>query len=119
MRFRLYLDEDSMREDLVRALRARGVDVVTALDAAMIERSDSDHLEFASSQGRVVVTCSVADFWRLHGDYLAAERRHAGIILVQQQRYSIGAQMRGVLGLIAAKSAAEMIGEAEFLSAWE
>jgi len=37
---RLYIDEDAMDKDLVQALRARGVDVMTALDAGMIERSD-------------------------------------------------------------------------------
>ena len=40
MRIRLYFDEDSMDGDLVRALRARGVDVTTALEERMIERSD-------------------------------------------------------------------------------
>jgi hypothetical protein len=30
MTIRLYLDEDSMRQALVQALRARGVDVMTA-----------------------------------------------------------------------------------------
>jgi hypothetical protein len=34
-------DEDSMHRSLVRALRARGVDVITALDAGMIERADA------------------------------------------------------------------------------
>ena len=38
MKLRLYFDEDSMHHGLVRALRARGVDVVTALEAGMIER---------------------------------------------------------------------------------
>ena len=38
---RLYIDEDSMDHALVRALRARGVDVVTALDVGLIERADS------------------------------------------------------------------------------
>jgi hypothetical protein len=45
---RLYFDEDSMRRSLVRALRARGVDVITALDAGMIEREDVDHLDYAT-----------------------------------------------------------------------
>ncbi len=40
MTIRLYIDEDAMDKDLVQALRARGVDVMTALDAGMIERSD-------------------------------------------------------------------------------
>lgn len=33
MELRLYLDEDSMDQRLVRALRARGLDVETALGA--------------------------------------------------------------------------------------
>jgi hypothetical protein len=38
MRIRLYLEEDSMRRALAQALRARGVDVTTALDEGMIDR---------------------------------------------------------------------------------
>ena len=37
MDIRLYIDEDSMRQALVRALQARGVDVTTALAEGMIE----------------------------------------------------------------------------------
>lgn len=50
MLIRLYFDEDSMRRSLVRALRARGVDVITALDAGMIEREDAEHLDYATEQ---------------------------------------------------------------------
>jgi hypothetical protein len=49
---------------------------------------------------------------------LQQKRNHAGIILVQQQRYSMGEVMRGILQLIATKSAEEMIDQVEFLSAW-
>jgi post-segregation antitoxin (ccd killing protein) len=45
----LYLDEDSMDRDLITALRARGVDVITAADTGMLGRSDEDHLEYAIS----------------------------------------------------------------------
>jgi len=48
---RLYFDEDSMRRSLVRVLRVRGVDVITALDAGMIEREDAEHLDCATEQG--------------------------------------------------------------------
>ena len=40
MTIRLYVKEDAMDKDLVQAIRARGVDVITALDAGMIERAD-------------------------------------------------------------------------------
>ena len=74
---RLYFDEDSMRRSLVRALRARGVDVITALDAGMIERDDAEHLDYAAEQGRVLCSFNVGDFYRLHSDYLAQGKPHA------------------------------------------
>ncbi len=49
MRIRLYIDEDSMDRALVRALRARGVDILTALDEDMIAQPDEVHLAFAAA----------------------------------------------------------------------
>jgi predicted nuclease of predicted toxin-antitoxin system len=115
---RLYLDEDSMRRSLVRALRARGVDVVTALDAGMIEREDREHLDYAAEQGRVLCTFNVGDFYHLHSEYVAQGQRHTGIVLMQQQSHSVGEQLRRLLRLIASKSADEMENWVEFLSAW-
>jgi len=118
VKIRLYFDEDSMRRSLVRALRARGVDVITALDAEMIERKDVEHLDYATQQGRILFTFNAGDFYRLHIDYMAHDKPHAGIILMRQQRYSVGEQMRRLLRLIASKSAEEMKNWVEFLSAW-
>jgi hypothetical protein len=53
---RLYLDEDSMRRSLVFGLRARNIDVLTALEAQMINRGDEDHLAAASAPRRVRYT---------------------------------------------------------------
>jgi hypothetical protein len=97
MTLQLYIDEDAMEKDLVRTLRARGVDVVTAWEAGIIERNDEAHLEYATAQGR----------------------SHAGIILARQQRYSVGEQMRRLLKLIAVTSAENMQNQVEFLSAWD
>jgi hypothetical protein len=118
MKIRLYVDEDSMRHALVEALRARGVDVLTALEAGMIKRKDEEHLEYATVQGRVLYTFNVGDFYRLHTAFLKQGKSHAGIILARQQRYPVGEQMRRLLKLIAAKSAEEMKNRVEFLSAW-
>ena len=54
MKIRLYIDEDAMDADLLGALRARGLDLQTALEAGMIEREDREHLAYATAQGRVV-----------------------------------------------------------------
>ncbi len=118
MTIRLYLDEDSMSRSLVQALRARGIDVATALDAQMIERSDRDHLDYATAQGRVLYSFNVADFYLLHTQYLSQGKCHAGIVLAHQQRYTIGEQMRRLLRLIASLSAEDMKDHVEFLSAW-
>ena len=105
---RLYLDEDSMRRSLVRALRVRGVDLITALDVGMIERKDVEHLDYATEQGRVLCSFNVGDYYRLHTDYVAQGKPHAGIILMRQQFYSVGEQMRRILKLMASRSADEM-----------
>ena len=118
MRLRLYIDEDSMNHALVRALRARGIDVATARDAGMVERSDIEHLDYATMQGRALCSFNVADFYRLHTDYLAQGKTHAGIILMPQQRYTVGEQMRRLLKLIGTRSAESMKDQVEFLSAW-
>ena len=107
-----------MRRSVVSALRARGVDVITALDAEMIERKDAEHLDYATQQGRVLCTFNVGDFYHLHTDSMARGKRHAGIILMRQQHYSVGEQMRRLLRLIAARSAKDMENWVEFLSAW-
>ena len=119
MTIRLYIDEDSMSRGLVRALQARGVDVITALDAGMIERGDEEHLDYATEQGRVLYTFNVGDFYRLHTTYVAQGSLHAGIILARQQHYSVGEQMRRILKLIATESADEMKNRVEFLRTWD
>ena len=53
---RLYLDEDAQRTSLVRALRARQVDVLTANEAGKVGISDAEQLAFAVSLGRAVFT---------------------------------------------------------------
>ena len=119
MQARLYIDEDAMDDDLVQALRLRGVDVETALEAGMINRPDGKHLAHASEAGRVLYTFNVGDFMQLHGEYAASGRTHAGIIFGDQQRYSVGEQMRRLRRIIAIRSAEAMRNSYEFLSAWK
>jgi len=62
MTIRLYIDEDAMDQDLVRALRIRALDVVTALDSGMVERADKDHLEYASMTAGSYTVLTLATF---------------------------------------------------------
>jgi hypothetical protein len=118
MTIRLYFDEDSMRHALIHGIRARGIDVQTALDVVMIERTDEAHLECATAQGRVLCSYTVADFYKLHTSYLAQHKPHTGIVRARQQQYSVGEYMRRLLKLVAHLTAEEMQNRVEFLSAW-
>ncbi|TAE57363.1 MAG: hypothetical protein EAZ76_13180 [Nostocales cyanobacterium] len=114
----LYMDEDSTSRSLMLSLRNRGVDVITTLEVNRLKYSDQEQLIWAKSENRVLYSSNIRDFYRLHTDFLNNEQYHVGIILVQQQRYSIGEIARGILRLIAAKSAEEMENQVEFLSDW-
>lgn len=117
-RIRLYLDEDTMRRSLVFGLRARNVDVVTASEAAMINRADDAHLSTAATLGRVIYTYNTADFCALHQDWISHGRRHGGIIVAIQQRYSVGEEIRLLMRLLAGVNAEQMQNRLEFLSSW-
>jgi hypothetical protein len=118
MKIRFYFDEDAMDADLIHALRIRGVDVTSALEQGMIRRLDSEHLEFATSQGRVLYSFNVGDFQRLHYEVLTQGKPHAGIVLGQQQKYGLGEQMRRLLNIVAHISAEAMKDNLVYLSAW-
>lgn len=97
-----------MDEEVLQALRSRGLDVITVAEAGMLGRSDEEHLNWALVHNRVLYSFNARDFYRLHTRLLEQGQSHAGIILAPQQRYSVGEQMRGILRLIAVKSAEEM-----------
>ena len=108
-----------MDDDLVQALRLRGADVQTAFDVGLVGRPDKEHLAHAAEAGRVLYTFNVGDFMHLHGRYMSDGRTHAGIIFGDQQRFSVGEQMRRLLRIIALRSAEELRSGYEFLSAWQ
>ena len=51
MKLSLYLDEDSQDTALVRALRSRGIEVMTATEAGMLHRDDEEQLAWPLIQG--------------------------------------------------------------------
>lgn len=78
MEVKFYCDE---HVDLAisNALRKRGIDILTSQEANMLGASDSDHLQLAVSQSRVIFTQDT-DFLRLHKSGI----NHYGIIYTQQ-----------------------------------
>jgi hypothetical protein len=113
---RLYLDEDAQRTALVRALRARQVDVLTANEAGKTGDNDSDQLAYAASLNRTLFTFNRGDFVRLHVQCLKQGQDHSGIIVSDQ--LELGVVIRRLLRLIDARSAEDMKNWLEFLSSW-
>lgn len=70
-----YFDEDSAQQRLIVALRSRGLDIATSLDAGMNTRDDESQLVFASAQGRILVSANASDFAALHREWLEQGRK--------------------------------------------
>jgi hypothetical protein len=113
---RLYLDEDAQRTSLVRALRARQIDLLTANEAGKIGISDAEQLAFAVSHRRTVFTFNRGDFVRLHTEYLQRGQHHWGVIVSDQ--LEISTVIRRLLRLLDGRTAEDMQDWLEFLSNW-
>lgn len=113
----LYLDEDAMSRGLVAALRSRGIDVMAASDAGMVQRPDEEHLAYASSQGRALFSYNMRHYMAIHTKFLNQGKTHQGLILAEQH-YSVGELMRRLSRIVAALSVDEMRDQVVFLSAW-
>jgi hypothetical protein len=113
---KLYLDEDTISRALIRALRSRNIDLLTAREAGLVQVADEHHLEHATSLDRTVFTFNARDFSRLHTEYLSQGRHHAGIIISAQ--LPVGVILRRLLSLLNSRSDAEMRDWLEYLGNW-
>jgi nucleotide-binding universal stress UspA family protein len=77
-----YLDEN-LPPRIAEMLRARGLDAVSAHEVSgNIQLDDRTQLLYAAGARRAMVTCDIEDFAELTGEFIAANREHAGIVLV-------------------------------------
>ncbi|MBI2844698.1 MAG: DUF5615 family PIN-like protein [Armatimonadetes bacterium] len=89
---RLYLD-GHIKSRLSVDLRANGFDVLTTQEAGKDTATDEEQLVFASSQNRAILTFNTCHFARLHRQWIASGRKHAGIIVSRQ----LGSREYGIL----------------------
>lgn len=101
----LYADAD-VHGKLAEQIRQKGFDAVSAYEAGNAELDDSDQLEYAISQKRVILTCNAKDFAPLFDQYWLAGKDHCGIIISQQ--LSLGEFLQRILKLLNTVSADEM-----------
>jgi len=74
---------------LARALRERGADAEGVDERSPLRGlADEELLVVAAREGRALVSENVADFMRLYGEWGAAGRRHAGVVITLSSRFS-------------------------------
>ena len=84
MKIRFHLDEH-IHPGTAIGLRARGVDVTTTIDAALLSAPDEEQFAFCIQQSRVMVT-NDHDFLRLASSHLG----HPGIAYCHREKYGVG-----------------------------
>jgi len=47
----------------------------------MLGKTDVEHLEYASAQGRAILTFNIKDFAKLHKSWHKEDKHHSGIIV--------------------------------------
>lgn len=101
---RLLLDE-MIGPAVARALVERGTDAEAVVEQPDLRSQPDDVvLAVAADEGRLVITANIADFARLHHQWAADGRSHAGILLVGSRAFPSN---RGFVGaLVTAVSAA-------------
>ncbi len=105
----VYLDEDVSM--LVAALlRARGFDAIIARDERMLGEDDPAQLAHAISLGRCIVTHNRVHFERLHMEYVAAGRKHFGIIVASRRNpHELARRVAILLNTLAADELADQL----------
>ena len=78
---KLYLDED-LSPTIAEILRRKRIDAIAAYEAGNIQLEDRSQLDYATREGRAIVTANVVDFIELAHAAVASNTEHAGIVLV-------------------------------------
>jgi predicted nuclease of predicted toxin-antitoxin system len=96
---KFYTDVHIARE-AVRQLRQKGIDIIHCGDANLSDADDLVHLEYATQQRRVMVSCDEG-FERYHALWQTQGKQHAGIVYfrMQDQCQSISIVVREIIFL--------------------
>jgi len=109
----LYLDHH-VHTAIRDGLRARGIDVLTAIEDGSDLWDDEQILERATILERIVFTQD-ADFLRIANEWANASREFAGVVYGHQLQVTIGQAIHDLELIAAVMSAEEMRSRVEYL----
>lgn len=112
---KLYLDED-VPEAVAMSLRLRGYDVITVKETGKKGLTDIEQFKYASSQNRVIFTHNIADFNKIHSDFIKKEIDHSGITFSKQ--LPIGVIVKALLKLFSNLNYEKVKNNIIWLSDW-
>lgn len=93
----LYTDED-IDGKLAAQIRANGYDAISTLEMGNLTLSDEQQVDYATGQGRAILTHNTKDFEPLAREYLRRDKFHYGIIVSDQIYF--GELLRRVLNML-------------------
>jgi len=85
----------------------------------LANHSDEEQLSFALARNRVLATCNICDVARVHHDWSAAGRDHAGVILIRQQKWGPRELARRIIRLFTNVPGQDMRNRLEFIGNWQ
>lgn len=104
-----YYTDEHVAKAVIRGLRLRGIDVLTASEADMLGATDEEHLHRAAENARVIFTQD-DDFLRL----AARGHEHTGIVYAPQHT-PISTMISGLMRIYQIVTLDEMRNHIEFL----
>ena len=114
---RLYVDHH-VPHRLALELRQVGYDVVVAAAIGASRASDEQHLIWATSQGRVLLTFDAKDFLPLARRWEQEGQTHAGIIVSEPASIlPLGVLLQRLLALLDRMSADDFVNQIRWLDA--
>jgi len=111
----LYLDED-VPEAIAVALRLRGYDVMTVSEVGRKGLTDIEQIKYATSENRIMFTHNIADFCKIHSEFIKRGNEHSGIILSKQ--VSVGIIIKALLRLLSNLTNEKVRNNVIWLSEW-
>ncbi len=114
-RIRIFTDEDIYASVAV-SLRTLGYDALSTPESGRYGLDDELQLSYSSDLGCAILTFNVGHFAKLHAEWMAQGREHAGIIVSQQRPQ--GDLLRRLAALLQTIDADTMRNRIEFLGQW-